>query len=183
MDIDPLSFFGKVLCPNRNIEIHFTDRVDFGNSGSFILITGDNGAGKTTFIETVIIPRLLSVNKCVIYFGPDRIVQYWSSISYSAVKATVLKNESALFSQERSRSSKSVSAILTAITKCDYIIVDEFQLDMINDINRLADAFPNASIIVITHDIKSVDTFRISYKYAHLKFGRHDNICTVTSSK
>ena len=62
---------GKYRIDERNLNFDIIADLDFNNSGSRFYFRGDNGFGKTSFLEKIIIPALKSDNIPYLYIGQD----------------------------------------------------------------------------------------------------------------
>ena len=62
---------GKYRLDERNLNFDIIADLDFNNSGSRFYFRGDNGFGKTSFLEKIIIPALKSDNIPYLYIGQD----------------------------------------------------------------------------------------------------------------
>ncbi len=62
---------GKYRLENRNLHFDLIDDLDFKNNGSCFYFRGDNGFGKTSFLEKIIIPALGVENLHYLYIGQD----------------------------------------------------------------------------------------------------------------
>lgn len=62
---------GKYRIENRNLKFEVVENLHFQNNGSCYFLRGDNGLGKTSFLEKIIIPAL-ETDKCsYLYIGQD----------------------------------------------------------------------------------------------------------------
>ena len=62
---------GKYRLDNRNLHFDMVNGLEFNNSGCCFYFRGDNGFGKTSFLEKVIIPALKADNLRYLYIGQD----------------------------------------------------------------------------------------------------------------
>ena len=62
---------GQYRIDERNLNFDIIADLDFNNSGSRFYFRGDNGFGKTSFLEKIIIPALRSDNIPYLYIGQD----------------------------------------------------------------------------------------------------------------
>jgi hypothetical protein len=62
---------GKYRLDNRNLHFDMVDDLNFNNSGGCFYFRGDNGFGKTSFLEKIIIPALKADNLPYLYIGQD----------------------------------------------------------------------------------------------------------------
>ena len=69
---------GKYRVENRNLNFDITEGLDFINRGGCFYVRGDNGIGKTTFLEKIIIPALKADNRSYLYIGQDIRTQFYT---------------------------------------------------------------------------------------------------------
>ena len=69
---------GKYRIENRNLDFDIVDDLNFNNSGSCFYLRGDNGFGKTSFLEKIIIPALKADNRSYLYIGQDIRTQFYT---------------------------------------------------------------------------------------------------------
>ena len=69
---------GKYPIENRNLDFDIVDDLNFNNSGSCFYLRGDNGFGKTTFLEKIIIPALKADKRSYLYIGQDIRTQFYT---------------------------------------------------------------------------------------------------------
>ena len=62
---------GKYRLEDRNLHFDLMDDLDFTNSGNCLYFRGENGFGKTSFLEKIIIPALGVENVHYLYIGQD----------------------------------------------------------------------------------------------------------------
>jgi len=62
---------GKYRIENRNLYFDVIDDLDFKNNGNCFYFRGDNGFGKTSFLEKIIIPALGVAKIHYLYIGQD----------------------------------------------------------------------------------------------------------------
>ena len=62
---------GKYPIEDRNLSFDIADDLSFSDSGSCFYVRGDNGFGKTSFLEKIIIPALETDNLSYLYIGQD----------------------------------------------------------------------------------------------------------------
>jgi len=62
---------GKYRLDGRNLNFEVVDDLDFNSSGSCFYFRGDNGFGKTSFLEKIIIPAFEAHNLPYLYIGQD----------------------------------------------------------------------------------------------------------------
>ena len=62
---------GKYRLEDRGLHFDLIDDLDFKNNGKFFYFRGDNGFGKTSFLEKIIIPALSAENVHYLYIGQD----------------------------------------------------------------------------------------------------------------
>jgi len=69
---------GKYRIENRNLNFDIVDDLNFNNSGSRFYLRGDNGFGKTSFLEKIIIPAFKADNRSYLYIGQDIRTQFYT---------------------------------------------------------------------------------------------------------
>jgi hypothetical protein len=62
---------GKYRLDDRNLNFDIVADLNFNKSGSRFYFRGDNGFGKTSFLEKIIIPALKADNLPYLYIGQD----------------------------------------------------------------------------------------------------------------
>ena len=62
---------GKYRIENRNLKFEVVDNLNFHNNGCCYFLRGDNGLGKTSFLEKIIIPALKADKLSYLYIGQD----------------------------------------------------------------------------------------------------------------
>jgi hypothetical protein len=62
---------GKYRLDSRNLNFDNIADLDFDNSGSRFYFRGNNGFGKTSFLEKIVIPALRAENLTYLYIGQD----------------------------------------------------------------------------------------------------------------
>jgi hypothetical protein len=62
---------GKYRIENRNLEFEVVENLKFQNNGGCYFLRGDNGLGKTSFLEKIIIPALKAETLSYLYIGQD----------------------------------------------------------------------------------------------------------------
>jgi hypothetical protein len=62
---------GKYRLADRNLNFDIIADLNFDNSGSRFYFRGNNGFGKTSFLEKIIIPALKAENLSYLYIGQD----------------------------------------------------------------------------------------------------------------
>ena len=69
---------GKYRIENRNLNFEIAEDLDFINCGGCFYVRGDNGFGKTTLLEKIIIPALKADNRSYLYVGQDIRTQFYT---------------------------------------------------------------------------------------------------------
>ena len=69
---------GKYRIENRNLNFDIVDDLNFNNSCDCFYLRGDNGFGKTSFLEKIIIPALKADNLSYLYIGQDIRTQFYT---------------------------------------------------------------------------------------------------------
>ena len=69
---------GTYHLKDRNLNIDIVDDLNFTNSGGCFFFRGDNGVGKTSFLEKIIIPALKTDNLSYLYIGQDIRTQFYT---------------------------------------------------------------------------------------------------------
>jgi hypothetical protein len=69
---------GKYRLDDRNLNFDIVADLNFNNSGSRFYFRGDNGFGKTSFLEKIIIPALKAGNIPYLYIGQDIRTQFYT---------------------------------------------------------------------------------------------------------
>jgi hypothetical protein len=69
---------GKYRLEDRNLHFDLMDDLDFANNGSCLYFRGENGFGKTSFLEKIIIPALGVENAHYLYIGQDIRTQFYT---------------------------------------------------------------------------------------------------------
>ena len=62
---------GKYRLEDRCLHFDLVDDLDFANNGSCFYFRGDNGFGKTSFLEKIMIPALGAAKVHYLYIGQD----------------------------------------------------------------------------------------------------------------
>ena len=62
---------GKYRIENRNLKFDVVENLNFHNNGGCYFLRGDNGLGKTSFLEKIIIPALKANKLSYLYIGQD----------------------------------------------------------------------------------------------------------------
>lgn len=62
---------GKYRIENRNLKFEVVENLNFHDNGSCYFVRGDNGLGKTSFLEKIIIPALEADKLSYLYIGQD----------------------------------------------------------------------------------------------------------------
>ena len=62
---------GKYRLEKRNLHFDLMDDLDFTNNGSCLYFRGENGFGKTSFLEKILIPALGVQKAHYLYIGQD----------------------------------------------------------------------------------------------------------------
>ena len=62
---------GKYRIENRNLKFEVVENLNFHNNRGFYFLRGDNGLGKTSFLEKIIIPALKADKLSYLYIGQD----------------------------------------------------------------------------------------------------------------
>jgi ABC-type transport system involved in cytochrome c biogenesis ATPase subunit len=62
---------GKYRIENRNLKFEVVENLNFHNNGGCYFLRGDNGLGKTSFLEKIIIPALKADKLSYLYIGQD----------------------------------------------------------------------------------------------------------------
>jgi len=63
-----------ICAPGFPFPFILDSRIDFTKRGAAILVGGTNGAGKTSFLERVLVPKLEGLKKKVLFLGSDHSV-------------------------------------------------------------------------------------------------------------
>jgi hypothetical protein len=63
---------------DRNLNFDIVDDLNLNNSGGCFYFRGDNGFGKTSFLEKIIIPALRTDNLSYLYVGQDIRTQFYT---------------------------------------------------------------------------------------------------------
>jgi hypothetical protein len=69
---------GKYRIEDRNLNFDIVDDFNFNDSGGCFYLRGDNGFGKTSFLEKIIIPALRADNHAYLYIGQDIRTQFYT---------------------------------------------------------------------------------------------------------
>ena len=69
---------GTYRLEDRNLSFDIVDDLNFNNSGGCVYFRGDNGFGKTSFLEKLIIPALKTDNLSYLYIGQDIRTQFYT---------------------------------------------------------------------------------------------------------
>lgn len=69
---------GKYRIENRNLNFDIVDDLNFNTSGSRVYLRGDNGFGKSSFLEKIIIPAFKADNRSYLYIGQDIRTQFYT---------------------------------------------------------------------------------------------------------
>jgi hypothetical protein len=77
---------GKYRLEDRSLHFDLIDDLDFKNNGNCFYFSGDNGFGKTSFLEKIIIPALSVANIQYLYIGQDIRTQLYTLRALLAVQ-------------------------------------------------------------------------------------------------
>lgn len=77
---------GKYRLEDRRLHFDLIDDLDFQNNGSCFYFRGDNGFGKTSFLEKIIIPSLEAENVNYLYIGQDIRTQLYTLKAFLSVR-------------------------------------------------------------------------------------------------
>lgn len=69
---------GQFDLPERNIQFHLSHRVDLECEDSCYFLRGENGVGKTSFLEKILIPALDRQQVGYLYIGQDIRIQLYT---------------------------------------------------------------------------------------------------------
>ena len=62
---------GKYRIENRNLKFEVVENLNFHNNGRCFFMRGDNGLGKTSLLEKIIIPAIKADGLSYLYIGQD----------------------------------------------------------------------------------------------------------------
>lgn len=138
------------------------------------VLTGENGSGKTTFIERVLLPALRKNGQSVLYLGADLEIVRFAMLASLAVRRT-LGRRSSLY-EDAHQSLSGIAKIAIAIAQemggAQTLVIDEFD-ESLRDVLSLQTS-GCASMFLVTHEVeKSVEAVNaIRAPRACLRFGR-----------
>ena len=69
---------GKYRIENRNLNFDIVDDLNFNGSRACFYVRGNNGFGKTSFLEKIVIPALEADNLSYLYVGQDIRIQLYT---------------------------------------------------------------------------------------------------------
>ncbi len=69
---------GTFRLENRNLKFDIDDDLNFNTSGGCFYFRGDNGFGKTSFLEKIVIPSLKTERLSYLYIGQDIRTQFYT---------------------------------------------------------------------------------------------------------
>ena len=69
---------GKYRLDNRNLNFDIVDDLNFNGSRACFYVRGNNGFGKTSFLEKIVIPALEADNLSYLYVGQDIRIQLYT---------------------------------------------------------------------------------------------------------
>ena len=118
-----------------------------------LLITGDNGSGKTTFLEQIIIPDLRQNNIIFSFKGQDSHIQNIIDRSLKAI-FSLSQSGTKLFSQILFNAPAPITSSEVALPAVDVILMDETDKLLSNE--ELLDVFNDPSckmLILVSHNL------------------------------
>jgi hypothetical protein len=166
---------GKYRLEDRSLYFDVIDDLDFKNNGNCFYFRGDNGFGKTSFLEKLIIPALGIENVQYLYIGQDIRTQLYTLRALLSVQGYKV-------------SGKDEIELLKLWVRHDQsarvFILDEFDkyfpdYRFIFDWSR---SFIRTYIIVTHRSYQPSDEIAQEHRFCHVKFelidfdGRHKNI-------
>jgi hypothetical protein len=77
---------GKYRLENRGLHFDVVDDLDFKDNGCCFYFRGDNGFGKTSFLEKIVIPALDVANVHYLYIGQDIRTQLYTLRAFLSVQ-------------------------------------------------------------------------------------------------
>jgi hypothetical protein len=78
--------------PNRNLSLRLEDELNFGGDPAIYHLCGENGLGKTSFLEQLLTPTLKDANMDYLYLGQDLGTQIYTLRASLAVAGHGLAN-------------------------------------------------------------------------------------------
>lgn len=136
----------------RNLTFQLHEGLSLCSSSISFVLRGENGVGKTRFVEHVILP-FVARQKCpAVYVGPDRDRQLASTVAWvnihRALKggAPVSRRGAAETAVERS-----ASLLLRELHSVGCILVDEFEPPHFPLLTLARALHPASSLLLITH--------------------------------
>ena len=69
---------GKYRIEKRKLNFDIAENIDFHDNGGGFFVRGDNGLGKTSFLEKIIIPTLKADRLSYLYIGQDIRTQFYT---------------------------------------------------------------------------------------------------------
>jgi hypothetical protein len=77
---------GKYRLDSRSLHFDVVDDLDFEGNGNCFYFRGDNGFGKTSFLEQIVIPALGVANVPYLYIGQDIRTQLYTLRAFLSVQ-------------------------------------------------------------------------------------------------
>lgn len=145
---------GKINLSQRNFSFLLPTRLQIrkDDNRAFILITGDNGSGKTSFLELVIIPQLTKNNTCFTLYGQDRALQKLVERSLEAIISVALGNR-----KEKKQA------------KPEVLLLDEAEkLLSQEELSSLLLAAPYRIVILISHNPEKLPENKLHQHFTRL---------------
>lgn len=124
------------------------------NAGILYKISGDNGAGKTSFIERILIPQLENTNICTLYLGSDKelvsiTIRSWLRLNTSAWRGFPTRSPASLLHDQLGEGE--LRALFEA-KQFGAVIIDEYASDVAAILSVIPEtAIANAICVISTH--------------------------------
>ncbi len=155
LDINP----GILKLKNRHFVFKLSSHLEIPvlSGRILLLITGDNGSGKTTFLEQIIIPQLRKQKSLFLFKGQDTYIQ---QIIDRCIKAifNISLSKKKLLPQILFNSPAQNIPQIKEVPSCDIILMDE--TDKLLSSFQISEFLQNPDlklIILISHNLDKLD--------------------------
>ncbi|HMG47429.1 MAG TPA: hypothetical protein VK614_08220 [Allosphingosinicella sp.] len=144
-------------------------------------LTGENGSGKTTFVERILLPALRKNDQSAFYLGADVEIARFSMLASLAVRRTVQRREDLYDGNEPPLTgiARTARAIVLEMGNAQALVIDEYK-ENLREFLALQIS-PQPTLFLVTHDLDAclAATVNLSAARACLQFSKRDTSVSV----
>jgi ABC-type cobalamin/Fe3+-siderophores transport system ATPase subunit len=151
---------------------------------SIYYLTGENGAGKTTFLEQVCVPKLKRAGARYIFLGSDFPIQVLTMRTWVAIRKVLQPKLRVRADRSTNRNQHFINELIRVSGRCDILVADEiFRYVTADYISTILQENSAASALIVSHDRRSVDDIVAhlgSKDICVLNFQRRNNLVDIS---